>query len=539
MAGRRTTGEALVELLAAYNIDTVFGIPGVHTVDLYRGLEDGRLRHVLPRHEQGAGFMADGYARVSGRAAACFVITGPGVTNIATAVGQANADSVPMLVIATVVDRADLGLGRGRLHEIPRQRELCRTIAGFAETALVPEALPELVARAFASFAAERPRPAVVEVPLDVLAQPAPDGFRPVPLPARARAGSAAVEAAARFLAGAHRPALILGGGALGLGRRAIDLAERLGAPVATTVAAKGLVPESHPLSLGATLSTETTRDFLRGRDRLLVIGSELAETDFWIDFLPLEGRMVRVDIDPARLADTRYPTEIAILSDARAFVEALLPLLPRHRPPADPAVAALRSEAVGESRGIAALHRAVLAELRRALPQEAAVFADMTQIAYTGNVAFPCERPRSWLHPVGFGTLGWALPAAIGAAFGGARGPFVALVGDYGFQYTVAELATAVEHELPVLVLLWNNDALAQIRDDMRSRRMRPVATSLRNPDFPALARAMGAEAWRVERLDGVAAAVETALARRRPVLVELREAAIAASVGPGPELG
>ncbi len=533
MTGRRTTGEALVELLASYGIDTVFGIPGVHSVGLYRGLQHGRLRHILPRHEQGAGFMADGYARVSGRPAACFVITGPGVTNIATAVGQANSDSVPMLVIATVVERAHLGLGRGRLHEIPRQRELCRAIAGFAETALVPEALPELVARAFASFAAARPRPAVIEVPLDVLDQPDPGGFRPVPLPSRPRPDPAAVGEAARMLAAARRPAVICGGGALGLGRLALDLVERLGAPVVTTVAAKGLVPESHPLSLGATLASESTRDFLRGCDHLLVLGSELAETDFWVDVLPLEGRILRVDLDPDRFADPRWPTGVAILSDARAFVEALLPHLPQHRPPPDVSPAAIRESALTEGGPLLALHRAVLGEVRRGLPEEAVVFADMTQIAYSGNLVFPCERPRRWLHPVGFGTLGWALPAAIGAAFTGARGPFVALAGDYGFQYTASELATAVEHGLPLVVLLWNNDALAQIRDDMRRRQITPVGTSLRNPDFPALARAMGAEALTVDRLDGVAEAMRVAVARRAPVLVELREQAIAASAG------
>lgn len=531
MTHTRTAGEALVGLLADYGIDTVFGIPGVHTVDLYRGLQHGRLRHVLPRHEQGAGFMADGYARLTGRPAACFVITGPGVTNIATAIGQAHSDSVPMLIIATAVDRADLGLGRGRLHEIPRQRELFSTLAAFAETA--PEALPELVARAFARFAAARPRPVVIEVPRDVLARPVNGDFRAMPPPAPPHPDAQQVAMAAQLLARAHRPAVILGGGALSLGRLALDLVERLGAPVATTIAAKGLLPESHPLSLGATLPTEATRDFLRSRDRLLVIGSELAETDFWLDFLPLEGRMIRVDIDPDRLADARYPTDLPVLSDARAFVAALLPHLAEHRPAPDLAIADLRAAALAEGHGIARLHRAVLDEIRRALPEDATIFADMTQIAYTGNLAFACERPRRWLHPIGFGTLGWALPAAIGAAFTGSRGPFLALAGDCGFQYTAAELATAVEHWLPVIVLLWNNGALAQIRDDMRRRQMRPVGTALRNPDFPALARAMGAEAVTVDRLDAVADAVHAAVARRAPALVELRERPIAASAG------
>lgn len=533
MAGQRTAAEALVELLQAYGIDTVFGIPGVHNLALYRGLQDGTPRHVLPRHEQAAGFMADGYARVSGRPAACFVITGPGVTNIATALGQANSDSLPMLVIATVVERADLGLGRGRLHEIPRQRELCRALAGFAETALVPEVLPELVARAFAGFVAARPRPAVIEVPVDVLVQPVWERWRPVSLPLPPHPDPGQVEAAARLLAAARRPATILGGGALRLGRLALDLVERLGCPVVTTVAAKGLVPESHPLSLGATLPAESTREILARCDRLLVVGSELAETDLWRDLPKVAGRAIRVDIDPDRLADPRLPVDLAVLADSRAFVEALLPRLAEHRPAPDVEPAAVRARAIAEAGGPAELHRAVLAEIRRALPEDAVVFADMTQIAYTGHMAFACERPRRWLHPVGFGTLGWALPAAIGAAFTGMREPAVVLVGDFGFQYSLAELATAVEHALPLVLLLWNNGGLAQIRDDMHRRALRPFATAPFNPDFPALARAMGAEATRVRRLDGVAETVRQALAYRRPVLVELCASDIARSAG------
>lgn len=533
MTGPRTTGEALVELLQEYGIDTVFGIPGVHTVGLYRGLSQSRIRHVLPRHEQSAGFMADGYARVCGRPAACFVITGPGVTNIATAVGQAMSDSVPMLVIATVVERAHLGLGRGRLHEIPRQRELCRTIAGSAETALAPEQLPELIARAFAGFAAARPRPAVIEVPLDVLEQPDPGGFQPVPLPSRPRPDPGQVEQAARILAAARRPAVIFGGGALGLDRLALDLVERLGAPVVTTVAAKGLVPESHPLSLGATLASESTQEVLGACDALLVIGSELAETDFWRDGVPLAGRMIRVDVDPDRLADPRWPTAVAVLSDARAFVEVLLPHLPQHRPAPALSAQAVRASAVAEGGELRRLHQAVLAEIRRGLPEEAVVFADMTQIAYSGNMVFACERPRRWLHPVGFGTLGWALPAAIGAAFAAPRTPLAVLVGDYGFQYTLAELGTAVEHHLPLLVLLWNNDGLAEIDDAMRRRKLAPIGTKLRNPDFIALARAMGAEACAIEHMDAIAAAVAEAASRRQPTLLELKQQAIAASAG------
>jgi acetolactate synthase-1/2/3 large subunit len=181
-----TCGEVLAQLLEAYGIDTVFGIPGVHTVELYRGLPATRIRHVTPRHEQGAGFMADGYARVSGRPAACFIITGPGMTNILTAMGQAYADSVPMLVISSVNRTAHLGMGQGRLHELPSQRQMAAGVTAFSHTLLHEDQLPEVLARAFAVFASARPRPVHIEIPIDVITRPADHlPVRAAPLPGR------------------------------------------------------------------------------------------------------------------------------------------------------------------------------------------------------------------------------------------------------------------------------------------------------------------------------------------------------------------
>src|SRR4051812_40578696 len=164
-----TCGEVLVRLLEAYGVDTVFGIPGVHTVELYRGLPATRIRHVTPRHEQGAGFMADGYARVSGKPGVCFIITGPGMTNIATAMAQAYADSIPMLVISAVNALGQIGSGEGWLHELQDQRQLVRQVSVFSHTLMTPAELPKVAARAFAIFAGSRPRPVHIELPLDII----------------------------------------------------------------------------------------------------------------------------------------------------------------------------------------------------------------------------------------------------------------------------------------------------------------------------------------------------------------------------------
>lgn len=224
-----TAGQALVRLLANYGVDTVFGIPGVHTLELYRGLPGSGIRHVLTRHEQGAGFMADGYARVSGKPGVCFVITGPGVTNVATAIGQAYADSVPLLVISSVNHSASLGKGWGCLHETQDQRAMTAPITAFSALALSPEQLPELIARAYAVFDSERPRPVHISIPLDVLAAPVAHDWSAAVArrPGRGVPCTEALRAAAERLAAARRPMLIAGGGALAAGDALAALSER------------------------------------------------------------------------------------------------------------------------------------------------------------------------------------------------------------------------------------------------------------------------------------------------------------------------
>jgi len=522
-----TCGEALVRLLEAYGVERVFGIPGVHTLGLYRGLAGSPIEHVLARHEQGAAFMADGYARAGGRPGVCFLITGPGVTNAATAVAQAYSDSVPLLVLAAVNARRDLGLGRGRLHEMADQRASAAGYCGLAATVPGPAEIAPLLARAFAGFATGRPRPVHLELPIDLLDESAPDMLQPPPLPAPPRPDPAAVTEAARLLEAAQRPVILAGGGALRAAPWIAALAERLAAPLLTTVAGKGLIDPAHPLHAGAILATAPGRALLAGADAALVLGSELAETDLWAETLPLPAALVRVDLDPAKLADD-HAAAVPILAEAGATAEALLAALGEKRP--DPGAAidrvrAARAEALAAEGPLQRLHLTVLQALRAALPPETIVASDMTQIAYTANAWFELPGPRQWLHPVGYGTLGYALPAAIGAKLARPEAPVLAIAGDAGFLYTGQELATAVELRLPLPVLLWDNDGLGQIRDDMRRRGLQEIGVSPRNPDYPALARAYGAAAEDLESLDGLAPALTAAFARPGPTLIRLRQ--------------
>ena len=323
MGVNQTCGQSAIAFLEASGVDTVFGIPGVHTLDFYKGLAQSSIRHIGVRHEQGAGFMADGYARASGKPGVCVLITGPGVVNAGTAIGQAFSDSVPMLVLSSVNARDDLGKGRGRLHEITDQQAVMAPLTAFSRTIMAPEELAGAMADAYAVFEAGRPRPVHIEIPLDVLAGPgiaAADsrGKRQPPAP-----DPAAIEAAARLVDAAQLLVVIAGGGTLEAGAALQRFVETSGAVLIPTAAAKGNVSDDHPQSLGSTLPLTATQALLAAADVVLAVGTELAETDHWTDRLPIKGKLIRIDLDPRSLMRD-YKPDVAILADAGAALTAL-----------------------------------------------------------------------------------------------------------------------------------------------------------------------------------------------------------------------
>jgi 5-guanidino-2-oxopentanoate decarboxylase len=528
-----TGGQALVRLLANYGVDTVFGIPGVHTLELYRGLPGSGIRHVLTRHEQGASFMADGYARVSGKPGVCFIITGPGVTNAATGIGQAYADSIPMLVISSVNHTASLGKGWGSLHECQDQRAMTAPITAFSAVALTAEDLPELIARAYAVFDSERPRPVHISVPLDVLSAPIVRDWsnEVVRRPGRGPASATALDQAAAKLQGAKRPMIIAGGGALNAASELQEISARLAAPLFTSVAGKGLLAPDAPLNAGSSLCVEPGWNLIAEADVVLAVGTEMADTDYWRERLPLNAELLRVDIDPRKFNDF-YPCAVALHGDSQQTLSALLERLPLDVRDADAAIASVAAlrEAVKTGHGpLQSIHQAILQRIAAELPENAFISTDMTQLAYTGNYAFDSLAIRSWLHPTGYGTLGYGLPAGIGAKFGAPQRPGLVLVGDGGFLYTAQELATAVEElDSPLVVLLWNNDALGQIRDDMIGLDIEPIGVLPRNPDFAALARAFGCTVSQPQNLAELQTDLRHGFNRNGVTLIELKHACV-----------
>ncbi len=532
-----TCGEVLVKLLEAYGVEQVFGIPGVHTVELYRGLAGSSINHVTPRHEQGAGFMADGYARTSGKPGVCFIITGPGMTNITTAMGQAYGDSIPMLVISSVQSRSQLGGGRGKLHELPNQSAMVAGVAAFSHTLMSAAELPAVLARAFAVFQAGRPRPVHIEIPLDVLVENADAllASQPVSI-ARAGAAPAAIEQMGQRLAQAKRPLILAGGGAIDAAPALQQLAERLGAPVALTINAKGMLPAAHPLLIGSTQSLVATRALVAEADVVLAIGTELAETDYDITFaggFEIPGVLLRIDIDPDQTV-RNYAPALALVADARVAAEALLAelgALPARSAEWGAArVSRLQAQLASDWDAPTRAQTHFLQTLFDVLP-DAVCVGDSTQPVYTGNLTFNPDQPRRWFNSsTGYGTLGYALPAAVGAwlgrrSGGQAGGPVLCLIGDGGLQFTLSELASAVEARTPIILLLWNNQGYGEIKKYMLNRAIEPVGVDIYTPDFIGVAKAMGCAALAVEGEGQLRAALASAADRQGPTLIEIDE--------------
>ena len=509
-------GEALPRLLEAYGVRYVFGIPGNHTLELYRGLSACDVTHITTRHEQGAGFMADGYARACGEPGVCFLISGPGLLNAATAIGQALADSIPVLVVSAVAATQSLGKGLGELHELPDQQAV---VSGFCRRSLqvdTPVELIEHIACAFDIFESQRPGPVHVQIPLDVMVETLPQVHLDAGI---AAAKSRHQNRAKNFtdsqqqtlglmleaLTQAHSPLLLCGGGAIGSADQWCSIAEVLDVPVITTANAKGLMPPDHPLAVGGSPSLSCTRAALKAADVVLAVGTEFGETDY--DLLmdgevAFGGKLMRIDIDDAQLTRNQQ-SDLKLCADARDAARGFADLLDLA---SGQSALAARSHAasVGAKRAQALRAQALtephwhpemaefFAALTRALG-DTCIVGDSTRPTYYATWQYEPLRPRRYFHSVtGFGTLGYSIPAAFGAAVA-LDEPVLALIGDGGAQFTFSEFATAVDHDLPVTVLLWQNRGFEEIENSLRGRDVATDSTLISAPDFSVIAKAYG----------------------------------------------
>ncbi|MBY6161827.1 5-guanidino-2-oxopentanoate decarboxylase [Mameliella alba] len=527
---QKPLGAEISHALKARGVEVIFGIPGVHNIEMYRGIEEAGITHVLARHEQGAGFMADGYARATGRPGVCYLITGPGFVNAMTALGQAYSDSVPVLALASCLD--ETSARRGQLHQMRDQKLAGATVCDWSEQASDPAAVYRLIDRALGEFASSRPRPKALHVPiaaLGALADPAP---AVPPRPERAHLTHDQIYAVIDALSEAEKPLFVFGGGAVAGAADVPALLQQTGAACFTTYAGRGIVPPDHPLSFGSFLARPDSARVAAEADLVVALGTELSEVDLWRDELGHQGRMIRVDLDPEVLSGLRAG-DLGLIGDAAALIRAMTIAIPARnddRPPCWDAemVAATRTrwraEVMAERPGIVEVAEA----LRDVMPAEAMIYSDMTQFAYGAKEIWDMPRAGHWHHPCGYGTLGYALPAAIGGAVARPGLPTCAILGDYGLQYTLPELGTAVELGLPLPILVWDNGSLGEIRDSMVGAQIAPNAVVARNPDFLALARAYGAGAVEPASLAGLQRALLEAFEADGPTLIRMTPALI-----------
>lgn len=507
----RNTGLAVMQTLRGYGIDAVFGIPGTHNLEFYRHLPRLGIRAVTARHEQGAGYAADAWAQRTGLPGVVITTSGPGLLNALSSVGTAYCESRPLIVLSPGAPSGMEGSSIGMLHETKDQLAAARAIADRAVRVASAEEAVEAVHEAFAVLRSGRPRPVYIEVPLDLLEEPADiaiESLSPREAPPAPQSDIADIEAAARFLAEAERPTILAGSGARS-GREALQtIAELLGAPVVTSSNGKGVVAESHPLVIGAELRLKTAVDVLNEADALLVVGSKVAVGEFAAGELAPTGSVIRIDIDESQGCNN-LAAERVLIGDSGEVLPSLLDALRALSPegeasngrapwiPVDEVRAACLAESDGYGPGVGA----VAARITAALPEGAILTGDSSQICYSGIAGhFRAEGPAECINMITYATLGYGLPAAIGAKIADPDRPVVCVTGDGALMFSVQELQTAAEQHLDLTVICVDNGGYGEIEQNERDRGIDPIAVRLSQPDWPAVARAFRGRGFAVE---------------------------------------
>ncbi len=518
--------QALARQLRAEGVDTIFALPGVQVMAafdaLYEVKEDIRLVHT--RHEQATTYMADGYAKVTGKPGVAMVVPGPGALNAAAGLGTAYASSSPVLLISGQIPSASLGRRKGELHEIEDHLDVFRPITKWNHRVTRVEEIPGAVHEAMRHLKTGRPRPVELEVPPDTLAATGEaELIEPENYP-RTRGNPSDIQRAARLLAEAKKPAIIAGGGATiaDASEELLNLAEFIQAPVITTNQAKGIIPEDHYLSIGANFAgLGPGYHVIPQSDVILAVGTRLM-TDVEIDD---SQKIIQVNVDPDEIGkNMRY--DVGIEADAREGLSQLLEQLRAIGSPNESRcqeIEAYKSAFAEEVRNIAPRQVSIVETLQGGLPEDAIIVGGITNAAYWNHLTYSVRHPRAYLTSSYFGTLGYAFPTALGAKVARPDRQVVSISGDGGFMYSPQELSTAVRYGINVVALVFNNNAFgASRRDQTDNYGERYIGTDLLNPDFVKLAESFGAIGIRTDP-DGLGSALQQALAANAPVLLEV----------------
>lgn len=528
-----TGGAHLARALKAEGITRVFGIPGTHNLEIFAQLSAHGIDVVSPRHEQGAGYMADGAARATGDVQVVVTTTGPAALNALTALLQSFTDSVPVLLVTPGMPLTHPGRGNGLLHEVRNQSAALSAVLTEVQRVTSPGEVSLAVGQTLSAMRSGRTRPAAVEIPLDLIEATGPGGLHPSVTRALPAPVQTEIDTAAEAIAASRRPLIIAGAGAHGAGEEIETLADTLGAGIVLSSNAKGLVDDRAETTIGAVGVLELLPELTGDADAVVAIGTELAPSDFWPDPLPLPETVVRIDIDEVQMLTNAVVTH-PILAEAKAATAALSKRVAPLRAESDTASA--REWAIGwKGRAAPAAESdgRPWAELTDALTAYAdsadsplIVAADSTMACYYGvQTGWAARRGDRFLYPAGAGTLGYGLPAGIGAKLASPEARVVAVEGDGGSMFTIAELAAAVQAKVRLTLIIVDNGGYGEIRNEMEDRGDTPSGVRLTGPDFPALAQAMGARGVHVDGADALLAALHEAEALDGPSLIHITE--------------
>jgi len=528
---RVTGGEAVVESLKREGVEYLISIPGVQIMSVFDALyEEKGLRLIVVRHEQSTVYLADGYARVKGKPGVGLVVPGPGVQNALAALGTAYACSSPVLLLAGQIESKDLGKDGGALHEVNDQLDMVRPVTKWCKRVMRVEEIPGAIHEAVRQMSTGRPRPTEVEIPWDTLRSSGEaEFFPPEDVPA-SPPDRASIRRAAELLVQAQKPFIWAGGGAI-LSDSSADLkelAESLGAPVATTAEGKGSIPEDHPLSLGgAYYGFGAARWALPQADVALAVGTRLT----WLQMRPGTAlkppqKLIHLDADPSMIGKT-YPADVALPGDAKSLLKLLGEEVRKKKVTRERWTSAeldqFRKNHQNWLQEKAPLQYDIIKTIRQELADDAILVAGVTNIGYWANLAYAARRPRTYITSSYFATLGYSFPTALGVKLAAPDRPVVCVVGDGGFLYGCAELATAVRYGINLVTIVFNDQAFGSTKSDqLVNFKGRVVGTELNNPDFAKLAELFGAQGMKAdpERLGKV---LPEALEAKRPVVIEV----------------
>jgi acetolactate synthase-1/2/3 large subunit len=517
-----TGGEALVAQLAREEIRVVFGLPGVQLYGATAALRDlGSIRFVVTRHEQATSYMADGYARAGGGIGTALVVPGPGLLNASAGLSTAYAASSPVLMISGQIPRANLGKRIGVLHEVDDQLDAVAPVTKWRRRALEVAEVPAVVHAAVEQLQTGRPRPVAIDIPPDTLEAEGDVELLPPAHVPRVAAPAAEIERAAHVLLGAGRPLIYAGGGVHASGAHEVlaEVADYLQAGVIESAEGKGALSAGSDLALGAALAGRgPLRDYLLAADVILAVGTRLA-----LAAPRPEQQVIQIDIDPEEIGRNHART-LGLVGDARTTLQALLERLRVEAPPRSSAKTereALRAAVAAAD--VQEPQSSILRSLRAGTPENAILVADMTQIGYYSRPHWPVYRPRTYLTSSYSGNLGFAFPTALGAKVARPDLPVLCVTGDGGFMYNVQELATAVQHRINVVTVVFNDGAYGNVARDLDEAWGGSFGAELVNPDFVRLGEAFGVATMRATPPAEVGALVRRAFAMDRPVLIEV----------------